>query len=65
MSKYNEADGHLFFVKDEFFELIKKTYLKINKGKGHHSRPHYFAFKVRDSEDMYWVALLFSKVEKV
>ena len=58
-----KINGYLVFVKDEFFDLVKDPYLKINKGKNH-KRPHYFAFKMRESKDMYWVAPLSSKVEK-
>ena len=56
-------EGNLVFVSDDFFNLVNDPYLKINKGKGH-SRPHYFAFKMRDYDDMYWVVPMTSRVRK-
>ena len=56
-------EGNLVFVSDDFFNLVNDPYLKINKGKGH-SRPHYFAFKMRDYDDMYWVVPMTSRARK-
>ena len=56
-------EGNLVFISDDFFNLVNNPYLKINKGKGH-SRPHYFAFKMRDYDDMYWVVPITSRVRK-
>ena len=56
-------EGNLVFVNDDFFNLVNDLYLKINKGKGH-SRLHYFAFKMRDYDDMYWVVPMTSRVRK-
>ena len=50
----------MYFIKDEFFELMNDPYLKSNK---HCKRPHYYC--LQDQEDgIYWMIPLSSRVEK-
>ena len=52
--------GGMYFIKDEFFELMNDPYLKSNK---HCKRPHYYC--LQDQEDgIYWMIPLSSRVEK-
>lgn len=53
--------GYLYFIKNDFFDKVQDSCLKINYE--HTSRPHYFAFK--DGEyDLFWAIPLSSKVDK-
>lgn len=53
--------GRLYFIKDEFFEVVGERYLKINKGDT--QRPHYYAFR-DSSTGLLWVIPCSSQVEK-
>ena len=37
------VSGRLYFIKDEFFEIVGEEYLKMNKDDT--QRPHYYTFK--------------------
>lgn len=52
-------NGGIYLIKDEFFEMVADSNLKINSGK---KRPHYYCFK--DSQDILWMIPLTSRVEK-
>lgn len=55
------VSGRLYFIKDEFFEVVDEKYLKTNKGDT--QRPHYYAFKDSFTE-LLWVIPCSSQVEK-
>lgn len=38
------VSGRLYFIKDEFFEIVGEEYLKMNKDDT--QRPHYYTFKM-------------------
>lgn len=44
--------GHLYFIKDEFFEAVGEQYLKMNKNDT--KRPHYYAFRDKETK-LLWV----------
>ena len=52
--------GHLYHIKDEFFDRIKNGGLMINHENGH-SRPAYLAIK---DKDILWFIPLSSKIKK-
>lgn len=54
-------NGYFYFIKDEFFDLVKDPYLKINKENT--DRPHYLAFK-DETTSLYWMVPCSNKVEK-
>lgn len=55
------VSGRLYFIKDEFFEIVGEKYLKTNKGDT--QRPHYYA--LRDSStELLWVIPCSSQIEK-
>ena len=48
-----------YIIKDSFFEYVDDPYLKGNK---EGNRPHYYCFQ--DSDGLYWMIPLSSRVEK-
>lgn len=52
-------ESGLYIVKDEYFEKFPSKKYMDNKGE---NRPHYYA--VRDSDGLYWMVPISSKVEK-
>ncbi|HBA46545.1 MAG TPA: hypothetical protein DCZ91_01820 [Lachnospiraceae bacterium] len=55
------VSGRLYFIKDEFFEIVGERYLKTNKGDT--QRPHYYAFR-DSSTELLWVIPCSSQIEK-
>ncbi|MDO4281417.1 MAG: hypothetical protein Q4C56_07295 [Peptococcaceae bacterium] len=53
--------GHVYFVRDEFFDLVQDPYLMQNKTTT--KRPHYYAIKDRKTH-LYWMIPCSSKIEK-
>ena len=53
--------GNLYFVSDDFFELIKDSFLKTNYE--HTKRPHFFAYK-DEGTNLYWLVPCSSRVDK-
>ena len=55
------VNGRLYFIKDEFFEVVGDKYLKMNKSDT--KRPHYYAF--RDAEtNLLWVIPCSRQIDK-
>ncbi len=59
----NIKAGNFYFIKDEFFELIKDKELMVNKENGY-MRPCYYCFKDNRNNGLYWFIPVSSKVEK-
>lgn len=55
------VDGRLYFIKDEFFEIVGEEYLKMNKEDS--QRPHYYAFKDTIT-NLLWVIPCSSQISK-
>lgn len=55
------VSGRLYFIKDEFFEIVGERYLKTNKGDT--QRPHYYAFR-DSSTELLWVIPCSSQIEE-
>ena len=55
------VSGRLYFIKDEFFEIVGEEYLKMNKDDT--QRPHYYAFK-DSSTNLLWVIPCSRQVDK-
>lgn len=55
------VNGRLYFIKDEFFDIVGEEYLKMNKDDT--QRPHYYAFK-DSSTGLLWVIPCSSQVDK-
>lgn len=53
--------GRLYFIKDEFFEIVGEEYLKMNKDDT--QRPHYYTFKDEDT-NLLWVIPCSKQVDK-
>lgn len=53
--------GYVYFIKDEFFELVQDPYLMQNKSTT--KRPHYYAVKDRKTS-LYWMIPCSSKIDK-
>lgn len=49
-----------YFIKDEFFDIMKDPYLKDNKNS---TRPFYYCFKEENTE-IFWMIPLSSRVDK-
>ena len=52
--------GRLYFIKDEFFDIVDEQYLKINKQTT--KRPHYYTYK--DKNGLLWVIPCSSQIDK-
>lgn len=59
----NIKAGNFYFIKDEFFEVIKDKELMVNKENGY-MRPCYYCFKDNRNNGLYWFIPVSSKVEK-
>ena len=57
----NFVSGRLYFIKDEFFDIVGDKYLKMNKEDT--QRPHYYAFK-DSSTNLLWVIPCSRQVDK-
>lgn len=55
------VSGRLYFIKDEFFEVVGEQYLKMNKDDT--QRPHYYAFKDTESK-LLWVIPCSRQIDK-
>lgn len=55
------VSGRLYFIVDEFFDVVGERYLKINKRDT--QRPHYYAFR-DSSTGLLWVIPCSSQIEK-
>ena len=55
------VSGRLYFIKDEFFEIVGEEYLKMNKDDT--QRPHYYTFK-DESTNLLWVIPCSKQVDK-
>ena len=55
--------GKFYFIKDEFFELVKDKELCQNKEKGN-KRPCFYCFRDKKFEKLIWFIPISSKVEK-
>ena len=55
--------GKFYFIKDEFFELVKDKELCQNKEKGK-KRPCFYCFRDKKNEKLIWFIPISSKVEK-
>ena len=55
------VSGHLYFIKDSFFEYVDDPNLMINYQNS--SRPHYYAVRDRKT-NLYWMILCSTRVEK-
>lgn len=53
--------GHVYFVKDEFFDLVQDPYLMKNYPET--KRPHYYAIQDRKT-GLFWMIPCSSKVDK-
>lgn len=53
--------GTLYFIKNEFFDLVSDKYLKLNKEDTF--RPHYYALKDIHT-DLFWVIPCSRKIDK-
>lgn len=57
----NIVNGRLYFIKDEFFDAVGDSYLKMNKENT--KRPHYYAFEDALS-GLLWVIPCSSQIDK-
>ncbi len=55
------VNGRLYFIKDEFFDIVGDEYLKMNKDET--QRPHYYALK-DTSTDLLWVIPCSRQIKK-
>ena len=55
------VSGHLYFIKDSFFEYVDDPNLMINYQNS--SRPHYYAVRDRKT-NLYWMIPCSTRVEK-
>lgn len=55
--------GKFYFIKDEYFELIKDKELCKNKERGI-KRPCFYCFKDKTNTDLIWFIPISSKIEK-
>lgn len=55
--------GKFYFIKDEFFELVKDKELCANKERGT-KRPCFYCFKDKNYEKLIWFIPISSKLEK-
>lgn len=55
------VNGRLYFIKNEFFEIVGEQYLKMNKNDT--KRPHFYAFKDNESS-LLWVIPCSRQVDK-
>ena len=55
--------GELYFVKDEFYNKFDNHGLIGNKGE-HHGRPCCYAFKINESDEIYWMIPISSQISK-
>ncbi|MCI8443612.1 MAG: hypothetical protein HFJ37_00250 [Clostridia bacterium] len=55
--------GKFYFIKDEFFELVKDKELCANKERGT-KRPCFYCFKDKKYENLIWFIPISSKIEK-
>lgn len=56
-------EGKFYFIKDEFFEIVKDDLLLKNKG-NENKRPCYYCFKDSKDENILWFIPISSKVDK-
>jgi len=59
----NIRAGNFYFIKDEFFEVVKDKELMANKESGR-MRPCYYCFKDSKNNHLYWFIPVSSRVEK-
>lgn len=57
----NFQEGRLFFIKDEFFDIVNECYLKLNKDVT--QRPHYYAFEDKET-GLFWCIPCSAQIEK-
>ncbi|MBS4761165.1 hypothetical protein KG089_00415 [Carnobacteriaceae bacterium zg-ZUI252] len=55
--------GYSYHLKDTFFELVTDNYLMSNKENGGY-RPHYYAIKDTENNDLYWMIPISSQYQK-
>lgn len=55
--------GKFYFIKDEFFELVKDKELCANKERGT-KRPCFYCFKDKEYQNLIWFIPISSKLEK-
>lgn len=55
--------GKFYFIKDEFFELVKDKELCTNKENGN-KRPCFYCFKDKNDQNLIWFIPISSKLEK-
>lgn len=55
--------GKFYFIKDEFFEIVKDRELMKNKENGI-KRPCYYCFKSKENEKIIWFIPVSTKIEK-
>ena len=55
--------GHIYHIKNEFFELVNDKKLMANKENDHY-RPHFFAVQDRKNSEIFWMIPMSSRVEK-
>ncbi len=56
-------EGKFYFIKDEFFELVKDRELCANKEKGT-KRPCFYCFRDKKNENLIWFIPISSRLEK-
>jgi len=56
--------GKFYFIKDEYFELIKDKELCKNKERGT-KRPCFYCFKDKTNSKLIWFIPISSKIEKI
>lgn len=59
----NIEQGKFYFIKDEFFDLVKDKELCANKEKGR-KRPCFYCFKDAKNQKLIWFIPISSKLEK-
>ena len=55
--------GYFYFVKDEFFNIVRDSELMINKKKGN-KRPCYYCFKAKEYSNIIWFIPVSTKINK-
>ena len=55
--------GHVYHLKNEFFEIVNDSKLMANKENGCY-RPHFYAVQDRHNKDIFWMIPMSSRVDK-
>ena len=56
--------GHIYHIKNEFFELVNDKKLMANKENDHY-RPHFFAVQDRKNSEIFWMIPMSSRVDDI